>query len=397
MRKRIGWLFLAGALLGAPAAVQAQTQFGGEVPPVHFTGPLSHPRFEDGGLYCFLQGLYWRETRPLRNQLIAVRGFFDVDGSVTGGDPGNFIGSGRPALSTNELRGPGSYQPGFNLGLGWRFESGVVLQLNWYHLVDAHYAATAGLLPANFHTGANLADSFLSSPVFNFPADYAGNDQNLTSGNSGGTFGIWNAASNMSIEFIQRFDMFDITGRFPIWQTDCYRSYGLLGPRIVVMWERFKWRTVDLDLNGQATADTSAIYSNVTSNRLYGVHIGCGNEWWLGDTPIGGFSCTLDLEASIYGDFVKGRARYELGDFSTAATRARNMASIVPGVEGRFSFWWYPWEAIQVQVGYNAMMFFNTVASPRPVDFDFGSLDPRWEHGVFRFFHGFTFGAGVVF
>lgn len=396
MRKRIGWLFLTAVLLGAPSAVWAQ-QHGGDVPPVIFTGPLSHPRFEEGGFYCFLQGLYWRETRPVRNQVIAVRGLIDLDGSISGVSPGAFIGSGVDALSTQQLRGPGSYQPGFNLGLGWRFEGGVVVQMNWYHLVDAQYSATAGLLPSNFRTRDDLADSYLTAKVFNFPIEYSGNPLNTFTGNPGATFGIWNAASNMSLEFLQRFDMFELSGRIPIWQTENFRNYGLVGPRAVVMWERFRWRTVDMDQFGSATADTTANYTNITSNRLYGIHAGCGYEWYLGDTPIGAFSCTLDLEGSIYGDFVKGRASYELGDRSTAAKRSRNMASIVPGVEGRLSLWWYPWEAIQVQVGYNAMVFFNTVASPRPVDFDFGSLDPQWEHGITRFFHGFTFGIGFVF
>src|SRR3954454_11859262 len=119
MRKRIGWLLLAGALLGAPCAAHAQ-QSGGEVPPVLFTGPLSHPRYEEGGFFCFLQGLYWRETRPLRNQVVAVRGFTDTDGSATlDGSleaPGTFHGSLDTALDTRQLRGPGNFQPGFNIG-----------------------------------------------------------------------------------------------------------------------------------------------------------------------------------------------------------------------------------------------------------------------------------------
>lgn len=402
MRKRHSWILktlalLTACVLGMPGVVRAQAQFGGEVPQVPFTGFLSHPRYEEGGFYCFLKGLYWRETRPLKNQVIAERGFIDVDGSVGGQGPGIFIGSGNEALNTRQLRGPGTWQPGYNIGAGWRFESGLVIQLNWYHLVDGRYTVTAGLLPRNFAVRSDLADSFLTSKVFNFPADYAGNTRNLAVGNDGATFGIWNAASNMSIQFIQRFDMGDLTARIPIWQTDDYRSYGLFGPRAVSMWERFKWRTVDADNTGAATADTTAIYTNVVSNRLYGVHIGCGNEWRMGDTPIGAFSCSLDLEGAIYGDFVKARARYELADHTTAASRSRNIASIVPGAEARLNFHWFPWEAIEVQVGYSGMVFFNTVASPRPVDFDFGTIDPRWEHGIFRLFHGFTFGVGVVF
>lgn len=376
-----------------PAVVRAQNY---EVPPVPFTGPLSHPRYEEGGFFMGLQFLYYRQTRPIRNQDIAYRGLVDVDGSING-TPGAFIGSGDLALTTHQLQGPGTWQPGFNLTLGWRFESGTVLQVSWYHLWDSRYSATAGLLPPNGNVGQNLENTFLTAFVYNFPVDYGGNPQNTFAGNPGATFGIWNAASLMTIDFIQRFDMFDLTARMPMWQSDKYRMYGLVGPRIVWLWERFRWRTVDTDVQGLATADTTAIYSNVTSNRLYGVHFGAGNEWFLGDTPAGAFSVSLDCQAALYIDFVKGRAKYELADRSTAATRARNLWSLVPGVEARASLWWYPWEAIQVQVGYDLFAFFNTVASPRPVDFNYGALDPAWDHGVFRFLHGLTLGVGFVF
>ncbi|MBI3407548.1 MAG: hypothetical protein HY040_04235 [Planctomycetes bacterium] len=400
MRMRFALLFVAGALLGAPSASQAQgplPQFGGEVPPVLITGPLSHPRYEEGGFFCFFQGLYWRETRPLRNQTIAVRGFFDLDGSVTGSPPGTFVGSGEEALNVGMLRGSGTWQPGFNIGVGWRFENGVVVQANWYHLTDAKYAVSAGLLNSTFQPGANLENTFLTGKVFNFPIDYSGPTFDVAVGNGGATFGIWNAASNMTIEFLQRFDQFDITGRIPIWQTDNFRTYGLVGPRVVTMWERFKWRTVDPDVNGNAVANDVAIYFNTVSNRLYGAACGCGGEWFLGDTRIGGFSCSVDGLASLYGDFAKGRVKYELGDLSTAASRARNFATIAPGLEGRINLLWYPWEAVQFQLGYSGMMFFNTISSPHPVDFNFGTIDPQFSSGTFRLFHGFTFGVSFVF
>ena len=393
---------LVGALLaGLFAPLPASAQYY-EVPPVPVTGPLSHPRYEQGGLFVGLQGLYWRQNRPLSSQSVARRGLIDVDGSVSTAlgetrPPGTFRGSGNEALNTDQLTGPGSFQPGFNVTLGWRFENGTVLQFGWYHLSDSRYSATASLAPPFLSGGPNLEDTFLFSPVYNFPIDYAGNGQNLAVGNPGATFGIWNAASLMTIDFIQRFDMADMTARIPIWQTDSFRSYGLIGPRGVIMWERFKWRTVDADVNGLSNGGTTANYSNVTSNRLYGVHLGCGNEWFMGDTPVGAFSVSLDLEAGVYFDFVKGRARYELADRSTAATRARNMSSLVPGLEAKFNLWWYPWEAVQFQIGYDAFAFFNTVASRYPIDFNFGSLDPRWEHGVTRFLHGITFGVGFVF
>ena len=112
---------------------------------------------------------------------------------------------------------------------------------------------------------------------------------------------------------------------------------------------------------------------------------------------MGGFSDSLDTEAGLYIDFAKARAKYELEDRSVAASRARNLTSLVPGVEAKLSLWWYPWEAISVQLGYNWLGFFNTVSSPRPVDFNVGGIDPEFKHGTFRWIHGLTLGVGFVF
>lgn len=392
MRKRFSWLFLVVALLLAPAKARAQYQ---EVPPVDFTGPLSHPRYETGGVFAALQGLYFRTDRPLKDQLVARRGFIDVDGSISGKE-GTFFGSGVEALNVNQLQGPGSWQPGFALSLGYRFESGTVILLNWYHLQDSRYSATASLAPQNLQGNVGLSDTFLISPVYNFPVNYAGNAFNVAVGNPGATFGIWNAASLETISYVQRFDMLDLTMRVPIWQTDNYRNYGLVGPRGATLYDKFKWRTVDYDLNGLANNGTIADYTNITSNRLYGVGLGMGNEWWMGDTPIGAFSVSLDLEASLYMDFVKGRAAYELGDRSTRASRARNLSTLVPSVEGKLNLNYFPWEAIQFQIGWDFFSFFNTYASPQPIDFNYGSIDPQWTH-VNRLLHGVTFTVAVVF
>src|SRR5262249_10222700 len=154
------------------------------------------------------------------------------------------------------------------------------------------------------------------------------------------------------------------------------------GPRAIIMWERFSWRTVQRDVVGQATADTTAYYDNITSNRLYGAYCGGGCDWYLGSSPIGAFSVDLSLNGGLYLDFVKGRAQYELGDKSEAAHRARNFYSLVPGLDGKLGLMWYPYEAIQFRVGYNFMALFNTMASPRPIDFNYGTLDPEWSHGI---------------
>ena len=103
MRKRISGLFLVGALLLAPTnqpTVRTKTM---KCRLWISRGPLSHPRYERGGIFGGIQGLYWREGRPLASQTVAFRGFVDVDGSVTG-TPGTFVGSHSDALNVNQLR-----------------------------------------------------------------------------------------------------------------------------------------------------------------------------------------------------------------------------------------------------------------------------------------------------
>lgn len=397
MRKFTGWVLLAGLCVGLPAPATAQLNY--PVPPVDFTGPLSHPRYETGGFFVGLAGKFYRQTRPLKNQPIAFRGFTDFDGTANGVGlpPGTFVGSGSLALTTQNLRGPGTYQPGTELTLGWLFENEVAVSVSWVHLWDARYSATATLAPPGLRGGLGLEDTFLTSPVYNFPIDYAGNPQNLAQGNPGATFGIWNAASQMTIDFVQRYDAVELSARIPIAYADNHRFYGLIGPRAVTLWERFKWRTVDADASGLASELTTAYYTNVVSNRLYGVHLGCGNDWFLGDTPIGAFSVTLDAQAALYLDFAKGRAKYELADRSTAASRARNFWSLVPGVEANLKLWWFPWEGVQMSVGYDFISFFNTYSSPQPVDFNYGAIDPEFEAGTLRWLHGLQFGIAFVF
>jgi len=405
MRTRLGWFILAVALWLVPAGVHAQQNGYYEVPPVHFTGPLSHPRYEDGGFFVAFDAVVWHMDRRIRNQTVAIRGFVDSDGTATGLVPPAFVGNGQEALNTEQLRGPSSWTPGFDFSFGWRFESGVVLTASWIHLADTRYSVSAGPIPPDFNGGALLENTFLFSPVTNFSPMYAGprdlpqsippdpiNDATDTA-----LYGIWNGADNMQIELLQRFDMFTLTARIPTWQSENCRTYGLIGPRIIVLYERFKWRTVDLDFLGNGTSVNNARYTNVVSNRLYGVHLGCGTEWFLGEVPIlGGFSCSLDAEAALYGDWVKGRAKYAREDEGTAASRARNFFRAAPGAEAKLSLWWYPWEAIQVRIGYNVLGLFNTIASERPIDFNMGVISPVYNQ-TNRIFHGFDIGIGFVF
>jgi hypothetical protein len=403
MRKQTGWLVwlvAAGAAL-MPAVVYGQGADVGPEDPV-IPLPLGHDRMETGGFFMAAEFLFWRQTMPLHDQVVAVRGVLDQDGSISQGlggpnIPGSFFGSREAALSTGQVTGPGTYEPGFRLTGGWLFENGVEVELNWIHLFEAKYSASAGVDQPFGRNGSLLENTFLTAFVFNIPGEFAGPATKVSIGGPGATFGIWDAASVMSESFVQRFEQVEFSARIPLLGNECNRTYWLIGPRLDWIWERYQWRTVSLDINGNGAADFVGIYSNIVSNRLYGVHLGLGYDWNTGTTPIGTFAISLEGQATPFVDIVKERAKYERGDHAIASQRARTDYVVSPEVEGKINLWWYPTQAIQLRIGYDAMAFFHTVSSPDPVSFNYGTLDPPFRKDTFRFFEGFEAGIGFVF
>ncbi len=358
----------------------------GELPsPLYSTRPESGP-FAFGGYALYVQNV------PLEPQNVAIRGFLDFDGNLTG-SPGRFVGSGLGALDTQQLRGPQQWQPGFFIGGGYRFKDGSAVTLKWLHLVKTQYDAVATLTPAFTQINADLSNTFLFSPVFNFPSDFSGPPNDVPAAQFG-SFGIWNAADIMTIDFVQRNEIVELTCRVPIHETECWRSYGLVGPQFVWFWERFRWRTTDLDDQGVGNPFDTALYTNIASNRMYGLQVGCGNECYLGH----GLSVSLDLQAGLLLDIVKQRVKYERGDRNEGPERKRSYTdyTVVPEVRATLNAWWFPYEGIQMKLGYDAMGFFNTFSSQRPIDFNYGSVDPQYDR-VFRYLHGLEAGIAFIF
>src|SRR2546423_13590099 len=67
--------------------------------------------------------------------------------------------------------------PGEAITAGWRFGEGSpveAVEFRWRHLQEAKYNATASLVAPNFIAGDNLENTFLFSPVSNFPNEFAG-------------------------------------------------------------------------------------------------------------------------------------------------------------------------------------------------------------------------------
>ncbi|MFL5327342.1 MAG: Lpg1974 family pore-forming outer membrane protein [Gemmataceae bacterium] len=419
MRRTTGY---AAVLLAAALCVNGalgQSLPGGrdlDLPPADPVIPLptGHPRMDVvGGFYTGVEFIMFRQTNPIRHQTVAVRGFVDMDGAVTADlngtvvdsdaappliirgpfVPGTRYGSGNEALATDDLRQQESYQPGWAISLGYKFDSGAAVELKWLHIHEATYSAGASLFPPNFAVGPNVVDTLLLSPVFNAPVEFSGPADKIALGNPTSLAGIWNGATNMSISFTQRYEQVDIAGKVPWYQNDSCRIYGRAGGRFAWIWERFQWRTVSTDFNGNAGPQDTATYSNIVSNRMYGPFVGIGADRYIGK----GFAIAFEGDAAGLADIVKERAAYERGDRNVGAKKSATNFSFVPEVNANVNLYWYPWESVQIRAGWNFMSFFNTVAADQPIAFDFRNLDPDWKNRGVRYLDGFNAGIAFIF
>lgn len=401
MRHRLAFgVCLAAAIAAAPAPVSAQGLGEYYVPSTPYLNapiPTSNPR--NAGLFTALEFNYFSQDRTLKNQVIAIRGFYDAGGLLTG-TPGTVVGSGATALQTEDL-GKSSWAPGYSITIGWKSEDGMSIYGKITAIADTTYTAGATLVPPGFRGPINLADSFISAPVFNFPSDYSGPlediqfDRDPAGAPGGNAYGIWNAADEMTIRYRQRYVTGEFGARVPLFGTDYSRVYGLGGLRYAWFFERFTWRTADRNIDGEATSFDSAVYTNTLSQRLYGPFVGCGHEIYIGK------AFAISVDASVGGLFgiIKERVKYKQGDpvFPTSNKRSANLFSFVPNINADVNLHWYPLEGVQLRAGYNYQSFFNTSAMQQPVAFNFGNLDPKYGSQAYRLVHGVNVGLGLFF
>jgi hypothetical protein len=371
--------------------------------------PTGSTRPEDGGLYFTTEFMFFRWNNPLRDQLVAQRGFIVTDNSVPGFAVGQQLGSGQAAMNVDQLTGQDSYQPGFRLGVGWKMNDGSAVSLSYFRLTEASYRAGATLAAPGLLVGQDYADSFLFSNVYNFPPEFSGANnkvlvlgaglRNLLGSVGQFAFGAWNGASVMQESYLMRFQEWDLTYRQIVYETEDYRLNGLVGARMDWLWDRYRWlsTTYSSDLRGGITSSPFdiAAYNNVTSNRLWGVDCGCQAECYLGH----GFALMGEVRTAAFVDFVHEIASYETAAkfYGTAENkRGKRAWEISPEVQGTVTLMWYPWENIQVQVGYQIMAFFNTLSSPRPIDFDYTNIAPHWSTTT-RVFDGWMAGFALTF
>jgi hypothetical protein len=382
--------------------------------------PLYSTHPDLGGPFVFGGFALYRQTNPLTDQPVAYRGFIVTDPVTTQADlvtpanffvpQGTFLGNRTVALDVHQVTGPGTYEPGFTIGVGWKCQDGPAVTLSWLWLASAQFRADATLINRPDQIlGGSLANSFLTSFVYNFPSQYGGPFAKVTlaplsnpTGLAvpvGGVFGIWNGASVETEKFEQRASQIDLCYRVPFYETECYRVSGLVGPRFFWIWERFTWNTTDigLDAAGNTLPDQptfSALYTNVVSNRMYGVNCGFCQEYYCGC----GFACMLESEACLYLDIVKEQAKYQFPNDQIPPQNKRRITQyrVVPEFQLTPRIMWYPWEGIQMSLGYDLMAFFNTIAAPRPIDFNYSALDPPYV-STHRFFDGIQANIALLF
>jgi hypothetical protein len=378
--------------------------------------PIYHSRPETGGFYTAIEFIMWRMGRNLAPEVIARRGFVDVDGSVqrdlggtfiapvgggapifvagAPGVPGTFIGSGTPALLASDVKnGKLTYEPGLKFTLGWRFDDSSAIEISGFHTATAKYFAGADIIPPGFAVGPILADTFLFAPVFNFPVEYAGPAQKAGLGNPGALYGIWNGANSMTIEFDQRYTQYDLTYRVPVRADDISRTNIIVAARFSWIWERFKWRTVSADFTGASGPSDVAIFTNIVSNRMYGPVLGCEHELYLGR----GFAIAAEVDGTAFLDVVKERAQFERADRATESKHNITEYTFAPALNYKIHFTWYPWAGIQCRIGWNGLAILNTVNSPNPVSFNFGQINPDFPRKPIRYMDGLELGLAITF
>jgi hypothetical protein len=399
---------LAALTVLAPGTTLAQESWpqggfatGYAPPAVPLPYPLYSTHPEIGGLFVAGSYVMYNQTNPLRGQTqpIAFRGFVATDDTVldAAGSAGTFVGNRNVALDINQVGGPYTFQPGFELEIGWKFGDGSALTASFWWISDAHYTAAATLAAPGYQYRSDQAQTYLTSFVYNFPADFAGAPDKVT--NAQGTagpysvYGIWNGASIMTIELIQRAEQFFMTYRKPFYETETYRASALVGPKFFWIEDKFRWTTTDLNSFGISSPVYVGVYNNQIDNRNYGLWAGLEQEWYLG----WGVALMLDLNGGGFLDIVKSEVDYQRGDRGGPENkRGRTFDRAAAELQATPAVMWYPLEGIQLKFAYDFFVFFNQAASQQPVDFNYSSLTPPINY-IPRFFNGFQATCAFIF
>jgi hypothetical protein len=364
-------------------------------PAVQLPNPFYSTHPEVGGLFIAGSYIMYNQTNPIQGQEIAVRGFVATDDTVlnAAGSAGTFVGPRNNALDAGQVSGPFTFVPGFQLEIGWKFGDGSALTATYWWITSANYSAVATLAAPNLQFNSNQSATFLTAFVFNFPSDFAGAPNKVSTGGPFSVYGIWNGASSMTEVFRQSAEQFFLTYRKPFYETECYRASALVGPRWIRLADKFTWTTTDVDGFGNSSPIYSATYNNIVTNNNYGAWAGLQQEWYMG----WGVAAMLNIDGGLFLDSVTTEVDYQRGDRGGPENkRGRHMWRAAAEAQVTPSVMWYPVEGIQVQFAYDIFAIFNNIASQQPVDFNYSSLTPPYTVPA-RVFNGFQATVAFIF
>jgi hypothetical protein len=374
---------------GYDATGYAPPFFGGVPAPIGSTRP------EEGGFFVNTSFSLFQISNPIANQIVAHRGFRVFDDSL-GPVAGTIIGTNTPALNTQQLRDDRNWQPGWTFNIGWKFRDGSAIELNWFYLTGTEYRAAATPFPQHQPFNATSADSFLFTNTYNLPIEFSGPPNKILGGSTFVAFGLFNGASIMTESWRQRFQQWELAYRWVVLDEEDRRLYGIIGPRFAWFWEKYKLTSTNYAADGTGgSPDDVGIFTAITSNRMYGVHAGAQCDQYLGH----GFACVTEGQASLFLDSVKERGQYETGNKyggNPVNKFARREFSVVPELEGSVGLMWFPTEAVEFSLKYQGMVYFNTLATQRPMADDYAHPRPDWQSTI-RWMHGLQAAVGIHF
>ena len=176
-------------------------------------------------------------------------------------------------------------------------------------------------------------------------------------------------------------------------QTEYSRVYGTAGARYNWFMERFTWRTVSFDINGNQSPAWAADYNNTLSQRMYGPFVGCGHEVYVGKR----LSISFDTSAALLVNLIKECAKYELGDETIQNKLSRDELGIVPSVTANLNLWWYPSRGSRPGSATTSGRSSTRRSMYEPIGFNYSSIDPTYNTQYFRIVHGLNVGLGLFF
>jgi hypothetical protein len=444
-----------GQECGPQAGLGAMPNYG--APVTEWPLPLMWDARNEGPFFA-MEAVAMRINNILGGQLVAQRGFWDDTGLARGdptgpvlivqdgrnansqiallladaGTPGQFVGSGAPAMYVSDVNDASRFTPGTRLTAGWRLRNGLVFDVSYLQLVAARGKASVGIIPPRSESlRDDLANSFVSTPFFNYTPEFAGAQRDVISDvflfpvppNTGtvslvnpgsatgapneiitddasiddiiafrGTpiaaYGVGNAAEIIVASYRQQFNTGELNVRVPLFQGDVTRTYFTGGFRYAFLQERYRLYITDLDVEGNKFMMR---YTDRIKNRYYGMQLGLGSEAYLGL----GWSFSVEAKAGVAAE--NSLASTEIANLLNSSFHQEdNQFGVVGLFQGGAYIWWYPIEGVQLRFGYEYLGIVNARRSPNPLDYNLGSLSPTRERKYLSV-DGVTVGVGFIF